>query len=303
MNVYWIDSYKEYDPALVESVMGLFMNYYGPLLKEFKLNFQVVDITELQVEQNRIIYKQSDLLVEDAIAYINCTNPSLETEKLQKDLYDLAIKSKKLSVLNYFSQYPLVDKNKLIAINLALELGIKTIETINLENPKANKKIIHEIEDKFIYPVVIKPVDMFGGIAVQIVNNTEQLSALLEILTFCNRKFIAQKKLSIVSDCRVYIADFEFLSCLKRTPKNSAGLGNIAKGATTSVFTPPPNVIADSIKIARKINATFLCVDWFEMHNEGFIFSEIETAGGFVQLPEKDRKKVAQKLFRWRPNE
>ena len=303
MNVYWIDSYREYDPELVESVMGLFKNSYKPLLKEFNLNFQVVDISALQIEQKHVFHEGCDLLSENAIAYINCTNPSLETEKLQKDLYDLATRSKNLSILNYYSQYPLVDKNKLTAIKLADELGIPTIETINLTDPKANKKLVQEIEASFGYPVVIKPVDMFGGIAVQIVNSAEQLSALLEILTFCNREFIAQKKFKIVSDCRVYVADFEFISCLKRIPKDSSGLGNIAKGATSSVFLPPPNIIADSIKLARKINSSFLCVDWFELENGDFIFSEVETAGGFVQLPTEDRRKVAQKLFRWRPND
>lgn len=303
MNVYWIDSYQEYDPELVESVMGLFENSYKPLLKEFNLNFQVVDISTLEIEQDHIFYQGRDLLIENAIAYINCTNPSLETEKLQKKLYDLATKSKNLSVLNYFPRYPLVDKNKITAINLANELGISTIKTINLENAKANKKLTQEIESNFGYPVVLKPVDMFGGIAVQIVNSSEQFCALLEILTFCNRKFIAQKKFKIVSDCRVYIADFEFVSCLKRTPKDNSGLGNIAKGASSSVFLPPSIVIDDSIKLARKINASFLCVDWFELENGEYIFSEVETAGGFVQLPIPDRKMVAQKLFRWRPND
>ncbi|MGZ3768267.1 MAG: ATP-grasp domain-containing protein [Bdellovibrio sp.] len=303
MNVYWIDSYQEYDPELVESVMNLFKNSYQPLLNELNLNFQVIDIKALKFDDNHIIYDGKNILAEKAIAYINCTNPSIETEKLQKRLYDIAIKSKILSVLNYVSQSPLVDKNKLTIINLADELGIPTIPTIDLQNQKAIQKLTSEISNQFGYPVIIKPIDMFGGIAVHMVNNAEQLISILEIISFSQRNFIAQKKFQIKSDCRLYIADFKFIACLKRTPKDSSSLGNIAKGATASVFLPPQSVIESSIKIARKIKASFLCVDWFEIENGDFVFSEIETAGGFVQLSPNERLQVARKLFRWKAND
>lgn len=303
MNVYWIDSYHEYDPDLVESVMSLFKNFYKPLLEEFKLTFQVVDIRSLIFGNDHIIHVGNNLLNEKAIAYINCTNPSLQTEILQRNLYDIAIRSKNLSVLNYISKKPLVDKNKLHILNLANEIGIPTVPTINLENPKAIKKLVNFIATELGYPVVIKPVDMFGGIAVHMVYTSEQLCSILEIIAFANRTFIAQKKFQIKSDCRLYIADFEFITCLKRTPKDNDSLGNISKGATSTVFLPPKKVIENSIKLARKINSSFLCVDWFELNDGEFIFSEIETAGGFVQLPPYERLQVAKKLFRWREND
>ncbi len=303
MNVYWIDSYQEYDPALVDSVMNLFMNFYRPLLSELNLDFQVIDISSLVFWENQISLDKKNIFNEKAIAYINCTNPSVETEVRQKSLYDIAIKSNNLSVLNYIRNFPLVDKNKSKAIILAKEIGLPTIETISLENPKAVTNLSEEIISKLGFPTIIKPIDMFGGIAVHVVYDKEQLVSILEILSFANRKFIAQKKYSIVADCRLYIADFSFISCLKRIPQKINGLGNIAKGATAISYIPPVEVINKSIELAQKINANFLCVDWFELKNGEFIFSEIETAGGFVQLPANERKLVAEKLFRWKQND
>lgn len=303
MNVYWIDSYQEYDPALVDSVMNLFKNFYKPLLSELNLDFQVIDISSLVFGVDQISLDKKNIFNEKAIAYINCTNPSIETEIRQKHLYDIAIKSNNLSVLNYIHNFPLVDKNKLTAIALAKEIGLPTIETITLENSKAVKNLSEAIISKLGFPTIIKPVDMFGGIAVHVVYNEEQLVSILEILSFAKRKFIAQKKYSIVADCRIYIADFCFISCLKRIPQKASGLGNIAKGATAISYIPPVEIINKSIELAQKINANFLCIDWFELENGEFMFSEIETAGGFVQLPANERKLVAAKLFRWKQND
>lgn len=303
MNIYWIDSYGEYDPELVNSVMELFEKSYRPLLKTYDLDFQVVDIKTIDFNKSKIICNGKDILNEKAIAYINCTNPVLETEKLQSSLYKVAIKSKWLSVLNYVSGHPLVDKNKLDAINLAMRLGIKTIPTISLEKPRSVSKLVAQIQSELDLPTVIKPVDMFGGIAVHIVNSTEELTSMIEILGFASRSFVAQKKFDIVSDCRLYISNSKFLACLKRIPKSKSGLGNIAKGAIPTAFLPPLSVIENSIMLANSVGASFLCVDWFELANGEFIFSEIETAGGFVQLPETERKLVAEKMFRWKPNE
>lgn len=303
MNVYWIDSYSEYDSELVNSVMALFQNLYTPLLAELNLEFKVVDINRIDFKTGEIIYNNVNLYDQNAIAYINCINPSSETEKKQLSLYETAIKSKKLSVLNYIKNYPLADKNKLFAIELAKNIGIKTIPTICLNHTKEVNTLASKILKELSLPIVIKPVDMFGGIAVHIINSKEQLISILEILNFSNRSFLAQKKLTIISDCRLYIADFRFLTCLKRIPQNNSSLGNIAKGASSIEFIPPEFVINYSIQMAKKLGAEFLCVDWFETESGEFIFNEIETAGGFVQLPNPGRQLVAKNLFRWKNNE
>lgn len=303
MNVYWIDSYREYDSKLVESVFKLFENYYKPLLKSIDLNFIVIDISSLDFSKSQIIYNGQNILNENAIAYINCINPSLQTEKIQIELYNIAIKSKKLSVLNYIPHFPLIDKNKNEIFKIANLLGINTTPSFVIEDLREISKNVEIITKKFDFPLILKPIDMFGGIAVNQINNQQQLTSLLETILLTQRTFIIQKKLEIVSDCRIYIADDKFIACLRRTPINFESLGNIAKGATSSSFIPPDKIINQSIEISKKINASFLCVDWFETSSNYYYFNEIETAGGFVQLPEAERLETAKKLFRWRKNE
>lgn len=74
-----------------------------------------------------------------------------------------------------------------------------------------SQNIIEEIENKFSYPVIVKPVNLGSSVGIQIARNQEQLKAVIEDAFCYSKKVLVEKAITKLREinCSV-VGDFEF---------------------------------------------------------------------------------------------
>lgn len=193
----------------------------------------------------------------------------------------------------------LIDKSKYDTFLLMRSMGIKTIPTIFLPTiPSMKAAFVKNIENEFgLYPFLLKPDDLFGGIGVTLIKSKDELSSIIDICSQGQRKFILQKfiKSKIQSDTRCYVIDGQIIVAYKRTNSESI-LSNISGGGTAKKFEATNEMKSACKKIHSKFKLKYFAADFIESEND-YILSEIELAGGWTGVSIESATKIMKALF------
>lgn len=298
MNFFWIDSYAEYDRTLTASVKEKLDLSYAPLAKMSGCDFHVVDINDLDIRfgEDRVLYNGHNLLKDKNKFYVNVCNPCSRKEKLLESLYRLLFVSENAILINNTSYAMMIDKDKTFAINIAKLLGFQTIPTTIISKPIDTIVTAQEICSRHGDRLVIKPKELLAGLGVSFFNSKQELLAFLENTKYHSRDFVVQPLIEVKADHRVLVCNYDAVACLSRFPQKGSYLANISQGGTSQTSIPSGTLKLKSEQIAKKIGASFLCVDWLE-DDTNIYFSEIETAGGFTDLSHDLKLEVAKCFF------
>src|SRR5262249_2286006 len=136
------------------------------------------------------------------------------------------------------------------------------------------------------YPMFIRPRDLTSGLGKKTINDRAGLRKYLEKPPYPGRVYIVQPYIEIKAEYRVYLDGCEIVACRRREP--------LEGGRSCAT---PGAVWASSRSLAEYMETTYLCVDWLWDGSE-FWFCEFETGGGFSELSEPDRSRVAAAFFR-----
>ncbi|MEU7058101.1 hypothetical protein [Streptomyces sp. NPDC046197] len=143
---------------------------------------------------------------------------------------------------------------------------------------------------------VIKPREMAMGFGVHRVDTLEQLSSALDLLAPADLGCLVQPCLPHTGDVRVYVHQGRQLAALLRTPEAGAYRANVSQGGSGSALTVPAEITEMSERLARSVDADYLCVDWL-LGADGPVFNEWMTvSAAFEDLPEPERSTVGRAL-------
>ncbi|WP_351223345.1 hypothetical protein [Streptomyces sp. NPDC002133] len=148
---------------------------------------------------------------------------------------------------------------------------------------------------------VVKPREMAMGYGVLKADTFEQLTAAVDLLTPGALGCIIQPFRRNSGDVRVYVHNGTFVAALLREPAGGSYLANVSEGGTGSALDKadgvPAAVAEMSERLARSLDAPYLCVDWL-LSPAGPVFNEWMTiSAAYEDLPEPDRSRVADALI------
>lgn len=278
------------DDAIRRSI-DTYDDLYGPYTEKLGYRFRLVHLEDLQIAtggQPIVQHKEfGNILAQDAAAYVGLIHPDQQKEKKQESLYRLIAASSTVRLLNYTSKFPMVCKDKFLGVHIARECGLRVLPTVLLgTGPNTNSDVHFAEKTLEAYPMFIRPRDLTAGLGRKTIREQAVLRRFLESPPFPGRTYILQPAVSIKAEFRVYLEGLEIVACRKLEP-----------GGPITSCTIPDDVRDGSRNLARHLETTYLCVDWLWDGSE-YWFCEFETGGGFKDLDESDRDRVAAAFFR-----
>ena len=293
-NFYWIDSFNGY-PKIMDDVirtsLETYIGLYGTYTEALGYKFRLVHLEDLDIasgEAPTVHHKEyGNILAQQGAAYVGLIHPDLQTERKQELLYRLIANSTNVRLLNYTSKFPMVCKDKFRGLGIARKLGLQVLPTALL-GPKGFTPPQMDFAERIVgsYPMFIRPLDLTSGLGKKVINDRVGLRRYLENPPFPGRLYIVQRWLLVEAEYRVYVDGCEIVACRKREPLEHGKLCTI-----------PDALLEGSRNLAKYLETTYLCVDWLWNGSE-FWFCEFETGGGFSELSEPHRSRVAAAFFR-----
>lgn len=293
-NFYWIDSFNGY-PGIMDEVistsLGTYNGLYGTYTEALGYKFRLIHLEDLYIASSEAPIVQhrefGNILTQDGAAYVGLIHPDLQKERKQESLYRLIANSTNVRLLNYTSKFPMVCKDKFRGVYIARKLGLQVLTTALLGAEGSTPSQL-DFAEQIVgsYPMFIRPLDLTSGLGKKAINDRVGLQRYFENPPFPGRLYIIQPCISIEAEYRVYLDGSEIVACRRREPLKEGEL-----------CTAPDAILEGSRTLAQYLETTYLCVDWLWNGSE-FWFCEFETGGGFSELSEPYRGRVAAAFFR-----
>lgn len=172
--------------------------------------------------------------------------------------------------------------------------NIKVPKTI-LVTPDIDGKIIVETLG---LPLVVKVIHGSGGKGLSLINSTEELDNLLNLVFAApfNDQIIAQEAImtSKGRDARIVIANGEIIdSFIRSNPDDFKS--NVHQGGSLMEFEPSESLKNDAVKIANALNLKLGSIDFLFGENEDeFYFCEANSTIGLPYLLGEDKEKISK---------
>ncbi|MFK4583652.1 ATP-grasp domain-containing protein [Bradyrhizobium ottawaense] len=293
-NLYWIDSFEGYPSTMdgpIKTSIDVYNNLYCLYTEALGYRFRLVRLEDMYIASGERPTAQhteyGNILAEDGAAYVGLIHPDLQKERKLESLYRLIASSKNVKLLNYTPKFPMVCKDKFRGVDIARELGLHVLNTALLGAEGSTPSQLDFAEQTVgTYPMFVRPRDLTSGLGKKTVNDRNGLQRYIENPPFPGRIFIIQPCISIVAEYRVYLDGCEIVASRKRVPLQEG------KWCAT-----PDSIRKGSRSLAEYLETTYLCVDWL-WDGSDFWFCEFETGGGFSELSEPYRSRVAAAFFR-----
>jgi ribosomal protein S6--L-glutamate ligase len=191
--------------------------------------------------------------------------------------------------------------DKLSIIQHAAGLGVQVPATVAVPASRYSRRILplvaREIGEG---PYIVKPREMGMGFAVVKVDTFEQLPAVLDMVAQTDAGYLVQPWLPNTGDVRVYIDQEHVVAAQHRRAGPSGYLANTSQGGSVATGSVRLDEFSeDCLRIGRSLGASVLAIDWL-ITPHGRVLSEWSAGfGGFADLPEPDRSRVAEMVFTW----
>ncbi|AHF88266.1 hypothetical protein RLEG3_03990 (plasmid) [Rhizobium leguminosarum bv. trifolii WSM1689] len=293
-NFYWIDSFDGYPPTMDHAIrvsVDTYENVYPQFTEALGYRFHLVTLEDLRIECGptlRVVHDQyGNLLEGEGAAYVGLIHPDLQKERKLETLYRIFAYHSRFALLNFTPSHPMVCKDKFSGTSIAQELGLSVLPTCLLDTGSSLQLDHVAIEHALRrYPLFVRPADLTAGLGKKVLHNVEALQKYLRQPPFPGRLYIVQPFIEIEAEYRVYLSGSNIVACRKRRP--------LREGESCAT---PPGIAVGSQALATYLNTTYLCVDWIA-NGSDFWFCEFETGGGFTELSEPFRSRVATAFFR-----
>jgi hypothetical protein len=293
-NFYWIDSFEGYPPTMdgpIKISIDTYNNLYCMYTEALGYKFRLVHLEDMYIASGEGPIAQhreyGNILANDGAAYVGLIHPDLQKERKQESLYRLIASSKNVRLLNHTPKFPMVCKDKFRGVDIARELGLRVLTTALLGAEGSTPSQLDFAEQTVgSYPMFIRPRDLTSGLGKKTINDRTGLRRYIDNPPFPGRMFIIQPCISVEAEYRVYLDGCEIVACRKRVPLQEGKLCGT-----------PETIRKGSRALAEYLETTYLCVDWFWNGSE-FWFCEFEKGGGFSELSEPYRSRVAEAFFR-----
>jgi hypothetical protein len=293
-NFYWIDSFEGYPDSMngpIQTSIDIYNTIYSAYTKSLGYRFRLIHLEDLYIASTHaplVLHRDyGNILEKDGAAYVGLIHPNLQKERKQESLFQLIASVKNMRLLNYTPKFPMICKDKLRGVTIAHELGLPVFSTALLGGARSIQEQLDFAEHVVGgYPMFIRPRDLTGGLGKKTINDRPALQKYLERLPFPERIYIVQPYIMVEAEYRVYLDGCEIIACRKREP--------LEDGNSCAI---PDEIREGSRSLAAYLETTYLCVDWL-WNGSGFWFCEFETGGGFTELSEPYRSRVAAAFFR-----
>lgn len=299
--LYWIDCFKEFDKNMFQKGQNFLKNASTSLIAQYGFDLKFLSLEEIVFgydDSPWLIYKGENLMGHKACVYIPYSNPHPQSEQLLLALARLVIVSKTWILLNGDQKTLHLDKEKELALALVQKIGANTIPSLFIPERTISRSQIDAIEKRLgPYPYMLKPSSMLAGLGIIKAETREILCSLLDYVAQSPRAYLLQPFLTQASDYRVYLENYEIIACQKRTPLPGNFLANVSQSGKGEAVNPSDKMAEMSIKLAKEISSSYLCIDWL-VAKEGLFFSELDFSGMFFGLPEPEQSRVANAFFR-----
>ncbi|AOV07591.1 ATP-grasp domain-containing protein [Sporosarcina ureilytica] len=178
-----------------------------------------------------------------------------------------------------------IANNKLSTFELAVMLGIPTIETHKLYTPKQIDK----------YPVVVKTADGYGGQEVHLCKDKVEVENIQEKYT--NRLLVVQPYIETNStDVRIFVLGEEIIGAVKRTGVDSFK-SNYTLGGKVEKYKPSKRDKLMVEKITSALHSDYIGIDFLRLSNGQLLLNEIEDPVGARSLYGTHGFSLSQKLI------
>ncbi|WP_136626181.1 hypothetical protein [Bradyrhizobium macuxiense] len=293
-NFYWIDSFDGYPQTMDEVIrtsLDVYNGLYATYTEALGYKFRLIHLEDMYIASGEAPIawhgEFGNILTQDGAAYVGLIHPDLQRERKQESLYRLIANSTNVRLLNYTAKFPMVCKDKFRGVDIARKLGLHALTTALLGAECSTRSQLDFAEQTVgSYPMFIRPRDLTSGLGKRTINDRAGLQKYIENPPFPGRLHIIQPCISIEAEYRVYLDRCEIVACRRREPLKEGEL-----------CATPDAILEGSRALAEHLETTYLCVDWLWTGSE-FWFCEFETGGGFSELSEPHRSRVAAAFFR-----
>jgi glutathione synthase/RimK-type ligase-like ATP-grasp enzyme len=296
-NLYWIDSFDTYPEDIIHASVGVYDKLYGGYAAQHGLDFRFCHLEDFRIasgDRTMAEHREhGDILDQDCAAYVGLVHPDARTEKKQETLYRLLARSTRVRLLNHVPGFPMVCKDKFAGIDIARSCGLATPPTALVDGSAGAADIAWVERLLGPYPLFIRPRDLTGGMGAARIDDRAALAAFLVDPPYPGRGYIVQPRIAIRVDYRVYLERDGIVACRRREPLHGDLTTTIDGGGSCSA---PEAIRAGSIALARYLGTEYLCVDWLYDGRDHW-FCEFEIGGGFKDLDDVDRARVAHAFF------
>lgn len=162
------------------------------------------------------------------------------------------------------SEVSRIANNKLGTFELAIMLGIPTIETHKLYTPKQIEK----------YPVVVKTADGYGGQEVHLCK--EEIDVVKVQEKYADRLLVVQPYIETnATDVRIFVLGEEILGAVKRSGVDSFK-SNYTLGGKVEKYKPSKRDQLMVEKITSALHSDYIGIDFLVLPNGQLVLNEIE---------------------------
>lgn len=179
---------------------------------------------------------------------------------------------------------------------ILMQAGIEVADFITLRDSRFGEADLQQIEDRFSYPVFVKPANMGSSIGVSKADNRAELSAAIELAFRFDRKLLVEQ--GIVGrelECAVLGNDFPKASVVGEIVSNVSFYDYKSKyiddnGATLSLPAEVSDELLEriqqtSIAVFEALECRGLArVDMFVTADEQIVINEVNTLPGFTKI-------------------
>ncbi|MGW0119502.1 ATP-grasp domain-containing protein [Streptomyces sp. NPDC003327] len=187
--------------------------------------------------------------------------------------------------------------DKLAMYHHAAALGVPVLPTVSVPFGRYARRALDAVETELpAGPYIVKPRSMAMGFGVLKVDTPQHLAATIDLLTPGGLGCLVQPHVPNDGDVRVFVHEGRVIAALLREPTGEAYLANVSQGGSGSGYEPAAEVVELSERLARSLEADYLCVDWL-VSGTGYVFNEWMTvSAGYEDLPDADRRRVSDAL-------
>ncbi|MFE7774653.1 RimK family alpha-L-glutamate ligase [Streptomyces sp. NPDC057445] len=191
--------------------------------------------------------------------------------------------------------------DKLAMYHHAGTLGIPVLPSVSIPFGRYARRALATVSARLdgADGYLVKPREMAMGYGVLKADTFEQLTAAIDLLTPGALGCIVQPFRPNSGDVRVYVHNGTFVAALLREPAEGSYLANVSEGGTGSALPGevPAEVSGMSERLARSLDAPYLCVDWL-LSPAGPVLNEWMTiSAAYEDLPEPQRSRVEDALI------
>lgn len=170
------------------------------------------------------------------------------------------------------SEVSRIANNKLSTFELAVMLGIPTVETHKLYMPNQIEK----------YPVIVKTADGYGGEEVHLCTNAEAVKLVQE--EYSDRLLVVQPYIeSNATDVRIFALGSDIIGAVKRRGVDSFK-SNYTLGGKIEKYKPSKRDELMVEKITSALGSDYIGIDFLQLPNGQLLLNEIEDPVGARSL-------------------